>query len=85
MVLSRLTQDYFGLQAKCNNDVCKPAVAQLDLAQAALLAGLPQSPSYYNPIINKSVALSRQADVLQTDARPADDYQTTDARRQKEL
>jgi membrane peptidoglycan carboxypeptidase len=58
-------QDYFGLKPQCTRTGCKPAVAQLDLAQASLLAGLPQSPSYYNPIINKSVALQRQEKVLQ--------------------
>jgi membrane peptidoglycan carboxypeptidase len=48
----------------------KPA-SQLDLAQAALLAGLPQSPSAYNPLINSTkdginpLAKSRQKAVLQ--------------------
>src|SRR5205085_2322524 len=49
--------DYFNLQGKCTGRRCEPAVSHLDLAQATLLAGLPQSPSYYNPVINKSVAL----------------------------
>ena len=44
-------QDYFNLQPKCTNRKCAPAVSQLDLAQATLLAGLPQSPSDYNPVI----------------------------------
>lgn len=59
-------EDYFGLKPQCTATHCKPAVAQLDLAQASLLAGLPQSPSYYNPISNKSVALDRQTQVLQS-------------------
>ncbi len=59
-------EDYFGLKPQCTATHCKPAVAQLDLAQASLLAGLPQSPSYYNPLTNKSVALDRQATVLQS-------------------
>ncbi len=59
-------QNYFNLQPKCNSTHCIPAVSQLDLAQASLLAGLPQSPSYYDPTINKSVALSRQKVVLQS-------------------
>jgi membrane peptidoglycan carboxypeptidase len=48
----------------------KPA-SQLDLAQAALLAGLPQSPSAYNPLIHNAhdavnpLAKSRQKAVLQ--------------------
>lgn len=59
-------QDFFNLQPKCNNKTCRSAASQLDLAQASLLAGLPQSPSYYDPIENKSAALARQAYVLQS-------------------
>ncbi len=58
-------QNYFNLQPKCSRTHCMPAVSQLDLAQASMLAGLPQSPSYYDPTTNKSVALARQKDVLQ--------------------
>jgi membrane peptidoglycan carboxypeptidase len=58
--------DYFNLQAKCTSHKCEPAVSHLDLAQATLLAGLPQSPSDYNPVINKSAALDRQKVVLQS-------------------
>ena len=58
-------QNFFNLQPKCTRTHCIPAVAQLDLAQATLLAGLPQSPSYYDPITNKAVALARQQGVLQ--------------------
>jgi membrane peptidoglycan carboxypeptidase len=58
-------QDYFGLMPKCDKTHCIPAVAQLDLAQAAMLAGLPQSPTYYAPTTNKPVALVRQKAVLQ--------------------
>lgn len=57
-------QDFFGLQPKCTHTHCTPAVAQLDLAQASLLAGLPQLPSYYDPIVNKAAALQRQKTVL---------------------
>jgi membrane peptidoglycan carboxypeptidase len=59
-------KDYFNLQGKCTARTCQPAVSNLDLAQASLLAGLPQSPSYYNPVFNKSVALDRQKVVLQS-------------------
>src|SRR6266436_10441506 len=59
-------QNYFNLQTKCTRSRCTPAVSQLDLAQASMLAGLPQSPSYYDPTINKSVALARQQSVLQS-------------------
>lgn len=57
-------EDFFGLQPKCSQTYCTPAVAQLDLAQASMLAGLPQLPSYYDPIVNKSAALDRQKTVL---------------------
>jgi len=59
-------QNYFNLQPKCTSTHCTPAVSQLDLAQSSMLAGLPQSPSYYDPTINKSVALARQQVVLQS-------------------
>jgi membrane peptidoglycan carboxypeptidase len=57
-------QDFFNIHPQCSRRLCKPAASQLDLAQASLLAGLPQSPSYYNPVYNKSVALDRQQTVL---------------------
>lgn len=44
---------YFGKQA-----------AELDLAECALLAGLPQSPATYNPLENPSAANARQQIVL---------------------
>jgi len=59
-------ESYYGLQPKCTLGKCKLAVSQLDLAQASMLAGLPQSPSYYNPTTNKAVALQRQQYVLQS-------------------
>src|SRR5713226_9622370 len=59
-------QNYFGLQEHCTHTVYKTATSQLDLAQASMLAGLPQSPSYLNPIDNKSAALDRQNTVLQS-------------------
>jgi membrane peptidoglycan carboxypeptidase len=60
-------QDYFGLMPKCDKNRCVPAVAQLDLAQAAMLAGLPQSPTAYAPTNpdNRAAALARQKAVLQ--------------------
>jgi penicillin-binding protein 1A len=39
-------------------------VEDLDLAQSALLAGLPQSPSLYNPLQNPRGALDRRNEVL---------------------
>lgn len=58
-------ENYFRIQPKCTKQGCIPAVSQLDLAQASLLAGLPQSPSYYDPVVNKSVAMQRQQVVLE--------------------
>ncbi len=40
------------------------SVGDLDLAEAALLAGLPQSPTTYNPLTNPSAARARQKIVL---------------------
>lgn len=58
-------QDFFGLQPKCTHIThCIPAVAQLDIAQSSMLAGLPQLPSYYDPIVNKTSAMARQKTVL---------------------
>jgi penicillin-binding protein 1A len=39
-------------------------VWKLDLPQAALLAGLPQAPSEYNPILNPGLAKARRDQVL---------------------
>ncbi|HEY2716172.1 MAG TPA: transglycosylase domain-containing protein [Solirubrobacterales bacterium] len=39
-------------------------VWKLDLPQAALLAGLPQAPSEYNPIVNPGAAKARRDEVL---------------------
>src|SRR6201999_543384 len=39
-------------------------VRQLDLAQMALLAGLPQAPSEYNPFLDPSLARWRRSQVL---------------------
>lgn len=57
-------QDYFPLQQHCTRTFCTPAVKQLDLAQASLLAGLPQSPTTYDPLLHKEAALARQKFVL---------------------
>jgi penicillin-binding protein 1A len=39
-------------------------VQKLDLAQFALLAGLPQAPSQYNPFLDPKLALQRRHEVL---------------------
>jgi penicillin-binding protein 1A len=45
------------------------AVWKLTLEQAALLAGLPQAPSDYNPILNPEGALARRNEVLSSMAK----------------
>lgn len=52
-----------GVQAASRIYFSKP-VWKLSLEQAALLAGLPQAPSEYNPILNPEGALARRNDVL---------------------
>ncbi|MGD8623768.1 MAG: transglycosylase domain-containing protein, partial [Anaerolineae bacterium] len=44
-------------------------VRDLDLAECALLAGLPQSPTYYNPLENLEAAKERQSVVLELMAK----------------
>jgi penicillin-binding protein 1A len=56
-------QTAIGVQAASREFFDKPA-SQLNLAQAALLAGLPQAPSQYNPFRDASVARQRRNEVL---------------------
>lgn len=56
-------QTAIGVQAAALMFFDKPA-SQLDLAQSALLAGLPQAPSQYNPFINPAGARQRRNEVL---------------------
>jgi membrane peptidoglycan carboxypeptidase len=51
---------YFGLQDQPG----KSAASQLDLAQAAMLAGLPSAPNGYDPWTYFSAAISRLTDIL---------------------
>ncbi len=44
-------------------------VWRLTLPQAALLAGLPQAPSEYNPVLNPGAALARRNEVLRQMAK----------------
>jgi penicillin-binding protein 1A len=44
-------------------------VSKLDLAQIALLAGLPQAPTSYNPFANPTLAKWRRGEVLQAMAQ----------------
>lgn len=52
-----------GIQAASLTFFNKPA-SRLELDEAALLAGLPQAPSAYNPFINAEAATERRNEVL---------------------
>ncbi len=56
-------QTAIGVQAASRIFFNRPA-SQLDLQQAALLAGLPQAPSEYNPFLDPSAARTRRNEVL---------------------
>ncbi len=53
----------YGVEAAAQAYFRKSA-AELDLAEAALVAGLPQAPSVYNPLVDPQAARARQAVVL---------------------
>lgn len=53
----------YGVEAAAQTFFGKPA-AELDLAESALLAGLPQAPSLYNPLSDPEAAAGRQRQVL---------------------
>ncbi|MGH2982018.1 MAG: transglycosylase domain-containing protein, partial [Solirubrobacterales bacterium] len=57
-----------GVQAASRTYFSKP-VWKLTLEQSALLAGLPQAPSEYNPFLNPEGALERRNEVLQRMAK----------------
>ncbi len=54
---------YMGLQEAAKG-YFKTEPARLTLAESALLAGLPQAPTYYNPVENPDGAMDRRATVL---------------------
>ena len=56
-------QTAVGVQAASRMFFDKP-VWQLDLEQSALLAGLPQAPSQYNPFLDPTAARERRNEVL---------------------
>lgn len=58
-----LGQRSYGFAAASQVYYGKP-LDQLNLAETALLAGLPKAPSGYNPFINPERAISRQHEVL---------------------
>jgi penicillin-binding protein 1A len=53
----------YGVEAAAQTYFSEPA-SELTMMQAALLAGLPQAPSLYDPIFNPDAALARRAAVL---------------------
>src|SRR5246127_2756697 len=53
--------------------------AKLDLAQSAVLAGLPQAPTQYNPVLNPDDAKTRQKEVLDAMVRAYDVTHVTQA------
>jgi 1A family penicillin-binding protein len=53
----------YGAEAAAQTYFGKP-VAELDLAESALLAGLPQAPNEYNPFTHPEAARQRQQTVL---------------------
>lgn len=58
-----LGQRAYGFAAASQAYFGKP-IAKLDVAEAAMLAGLPKAPSRYNPVVNLPRALTRQHYVL---------------------
>ena len=53
----------YGVEAAAETYFSKPA-RSLNLAQSALIAGLPQAPSLYDPLHDPSAALGRRQEVL---------------------
>jgi len=58
----------YGIQAAAQS-YFHTETSKLDLAQAAMLAGIPQNPTYNNPLVNWPGAHNRQHQVLQAMVR----------------
>ncbi|TME03106.1 MAG: hypothetical protein E6I61_01785 [Chloroflexi bacterium] len=58
----------YGIEAASESYFQVPA-SKLDLAQAAMLAGLPQAPTEWNPVLHPDAAKLRQTEVLQAMVR----------------
>ena len=58
-------QTALGVEAAAQTYFNKPA-KELNLTEAALIAGLPQAPSEYNPFLDPKAALQRRNEVLGT-------------------
>ncbi len=78
-----LNQTYYGILAHGLEAAAQTyygkSVRDLDLAECALLAGLPQAPAFYDPLIDLGAANARQEIVLGLLARAA--YITEEAAR----
>ncbi len=63
-----LNKNYYGSQAygiqAAAQSYFHTSAKNLDLAQSAMLAGLPQAPTKYNPVLNPASAKVRQGEVL---------------------
>ncbi len=53
----------YGVEAAAEGYFARP-VSALDLAQCALLAGIPRSPTYYDPLTSPEAATARRREVL---------------------
>ncbi len=58
-------QTALGVEAAAQTYFAKPA-KELNLTEAAMIAGLPQAPSEYNPFLDPKAALQRRNEVLGT-------------------
>jgi membrane peptidoglycan carboxypeptidase len=67
----------YGIEAAAESYFRIPA-SKLDLAQAAMLAGLPQAPTEWNPVLNPDAGKLRQTEVL--DAMVRSNFITQDDR-----
>lgn len=74
-------QGAYGIEVAARTFFAKSA-KDLNLAESALLAGLPRWPSQYNPYINPDAAKKRQEVVLQ---RMLDEQKITEEERQEAL
>jgi penicillin-binding protein 1A len=61
-------QEAVGVQAAARVFFGKPA-SSLNLTESALLAGLPQAPTLYNPILHPAAAKARRSEVLEAMVR----------------
>lgn len=56
---------YYGITEACEGYL-KKKVEDMNLAEAAMLAGLPNAPSAYSPLVNKELCKSRTEKVLKS-------------------